>query len=381
MKKILVEASVLEQDRPSGVNYFTDGLAGALEENTSGVEIGYFWLNFMARKQPTNRLVATAASQKRLQQTRFMPQRLYAKLVYYRIAPPLPLKSTDWIIYPNFYLWPSLRKAKKAVVIHDLGYLRHPEYVEDKNRTFLSRVVKDSVRKADAIISISDFTSSEIVDLLGVDPSKIITINIPVDGTQLDESLNKGSDRLAKRYNITKKYILSLGTLEPRKNLTLLVDAYCSLPADIRNEYSLVLAGKLGWKTESLRELISQKQSEGFDIITTGHIDHDDKPTFYYSASVFAITTHYEGFGMPLLEAMYCGIPCVAVDIPVLREVGGDACLWVEKNTESVTNGISAVLNDKDLAMALIEKGKIRASQFSWKKVAAKLISALDELA
>lgn len=380
MKNLLIEASVLEQDRPSGVNYFTDGLARALEENLNETEVKYFWLNFLRRKQPTNPLIYKAMSEGRLQQLKLIPQRVYAKLVYYHIAPPLLLEKADWIIYPNFYLWPSVRRTKKAIVVHDLGYLRHPEYVEDKNRKFLSKVVKNSVAKADAIISISEFTSSEIVELLGVERKKIITISIPVDGSQLVKSFNKGAKHLADRYGINKKYILSLGTLEPRKNLTLLVEAYCQLPEETRREYSLVLAGKWGWKTESLRELISLKQSEGFDIITTGHIDHDDKPTFYYSASAFCMTTHYEGFGMPLLEAMYCGIPSIAVDIPVLREVGGDACVWTNKTPESVANGLHAVLTDGALAHDLSKKGEFRASQFSWKDVAINLIEALEKM-
>jgi glycosyltransferase involved in cell wall biosynthesis len=377
MKKILIEASVLEQDRPSGVNYFTDGFSRALEENLTDTEVSYFWLNFLGKKSPINPLVKAAFESGRLQQIKQIPQRVYAKLVFYRIAPPLFLKDADWVIYPNFYVWPSVRKAKRAVVIHDLGYLRHPEYVEDKNQKFLSRVVKDSVKKADMILSISEFTSNEMQELLGVNPKKITTITIPVDTSQLNESFNKGPERLAERYGINKPYILSLGTLEPRKNLSLLIEAYCELPKEVRDTYSLVLAGKLGWKTESLKELIETKQAEGYDIITTGHIDHDDKSTFYYSASAFAMTTHYEGFGMPLLEAMYCGVPSVAVDIPVLNEVGGDACIWVEKDPVSVANGLETILTDAEKSSALSAAGKERAAQFSWKKVAETIDKAL----
>lgn len=378
MKKLLIEASVLEQDRPSGVNYFTDGFARALEEHTTDTRIEYFWLNFLGKKAPINPLIQKALESGRLQQIKLMPQRLYAKLVYYHIAPPLLLKKADWTIYPNFYVWPSLQKTKRAVVIHDLGYLRHPEYVEDKNQKFLSRVVKDSVNKADVILSISEFTSSELQELLGVDPRKITTITIPVDSSQLNEALNKGPARLSERYGIKKPYILSLGTLEPRKNLGLLVEAYCLLPQELRDNYSLVLAGKLGWKTESLKELIEAKQSEGFDIVTTGHIDHDDKSTFYYCSGAFAMTTHYEGFGMPLLEAMYCGVPAVAVNIPVLNEVGADACIWTEKTPESVANGLESVLTDQAKREQLSIAGKQRATQFSWKNVAEKVIQALN---
>ena len=380
MKKILIEASVLEQDRPSGVNYFTDGLARALESTSNrSVRLEYFWLNFMGKKQPHNQLVRKAAKDSRLQQVKCIPQRLYAKLVYYHIAPPLPLRRSDWVIYPNFYLWPSFRHTKRAAVVHDMGYARHPEYVEDKNRAFLTRVVADTVKKADKIITVSQFTTRELIDILGIAPEKIITINIPVDESQLNKSLDHGFARLTNRYSITKKYILSLGTIEPRKNLELLVEAYCLLPAEIRSTYSLLLVGKWGWKTESVRQLIEQKRSEGFDIITPGHIDQEDRATFYYQASLFAITTHYEGFGMPLLEALHCGIPSVAVDIPVLREVGGDNCQWVDKTPESVCSGITSVLNDTVRREALSTAGPQQSALFSWQKTAEVLLEQLSE--
>jgi alpha-1,3-rhamnosyl/mannosyltransferase len=378
MKKILIEASVLEQDRPSGVNYFTDGLARALEAvSGNSFTVGYFWLNFLGRKSAHNPLVQTAQKDSRLQQIRLVPQRVYAKLVYYHIAPPLPLCKSDWVIYPNFYVWPSLLPTRRAAVIHDMGYARHPEYVEDKNCAFLTRVVSQTVKKADKIITISQFTTNELVDLLGVPREKIITIDIPVDSSQLNNGLDHGFERLRQRYGLQKKYILSLGTIEPRKNLELLVEAYCALPSTLRDNYSLLLAGKWGWKTEPLRQLIEKKRQEGFDIITPGHIDQDDRATFYYQASVFAITTHYEGFGMPLLEALHCGIPSVAVDIPVLREVADTSCLWVESSEKAVSEGLARALTDEPLRAELSAAGPKQSATFSWQRTAKSLIDQL----
>jgi glycosyltransferase involved in cell wall biosynthesis len=378
MKKLLIEASVLEQDRPSGVNYFTDGLARALEAASGdSFTVGYFWLNFLGRKTARNPLVQSAQTGGRLQQLRLIPQRVYAKLVYYRVAPPLPLRRSDWVIYPNFYIWPSLLHTKRAAVVHDMGYARHPEYVEDKNCTFLTRVVSQTVKKTDKIITISQFTTNELVELLGVPREKIITINIPVDNSQLNKGLDHGFEQLQERYGLQKKYILSLGTIEPRKNLELLIDAYCALPNSLRDTYSLLLAGKWGWKTEGLKQLVEQKRLEGYDIITPGHIDQDDRATFYYQASVFAITTHYEGFGMPLLEALHCGIPSVAVDIPVLREVADTSCLWVEKSVAAVSEGLAKVLTDEALRSELSVAGPKQSATFSWQRTANLLVNQL----
>lgn len=381
MKKILIEASVIEQDAPTGVNYFTIGLAGALEK-IKGLEfnVGYFWLNFFGRKQPKNKLMVAAKKESRLQLIRLIPQKVYAKLVYYSVAPPLPLVKADWILYPNFYVWPSFGESKKAVVIHDVCYLRHPEYVEDKNQAFLSRVVNKAIMKSDKIVVMSDFTKNEVMELLGVDENRIIKITIPVNQETLAPDLNLGKQRLADRYGITKPYIMTLGTLEPRKNLEDLVNAYCLLPEAVRDEYSLVLAGKWGWKTEGLRALIEDRLQQGFDIITTNHIDGTDKATLYYQASAFALTTHYEGFGMPLLEAMYCGIPTVAVDIPVLKEVGQDGCLWAEKTPESVCTALATILTNQDYALTLSQKGKAVAQGYSWDATAKTLAQELELL-
>ena len=217
------------------------------------------------------------------------------------------------------------------------------------------------------------------MSLTNTSAEKIITLNIPVDSSQFLPSLDKGTEHLKSRYGIAKPYILSLGTLEPRKNLTTLVEAYCLLPVEIRKSYSLVLAGKWGWKVEGLERLIDEKRAAGYDIITTGHIDHDDKATFYRNASFYGITTHYEGFGMPLLEALHCGIPTVAVDIPALREVGDDACLWSASSPEAFASNLTSLISDKTLADNLSQRGIERSTKFSWEKTAQKLVDRLTQ--
>ena len=378
--KLLVEASVLEQDRPSGVNYLASGLVNELEKmQSSTFQLGYFWLNFLRRKTPISASVKAAAARGDLQQIWAIPQRVYAKLVYHRIAPPLPLRKADWLFYPNFYLWPSFGKHKKAVIIHDLCYLRYPQYVENKNRAFLSRVATSSIKKADLIVVDSDFIADELVELTATPRENIHVLGVPVDAADFDPSLDKGRDHLAERYKVNKKYILSFGTIEPRKNLECLVEAYCALSPDIREQHSLVLAGKWGWKIEGLRALIEQKQAEGYDIITPGYIDHGDRAAFYRNASFYAITTHYEGFGMPLLEALHCGIPTVAVDIPVLREVGGDACVWAEKNANDVSAKLTEIISNAELANKLSSRGPDQANRYSWEASAKGLLERLGQ--
>ena len=159
--KILIESSVIEDPALTGVGYFTRYLSDSLDKVAAknSDSIGYFWINFLNKKGPLSQIIQTAHATGRLHKIRWIPQRVYAKLVYAKLAPPLVLPKSDWVLFPNFYIWPIASKAKRAVVIHDIGYLIYPEYVEDKNRLFLEKVVAQSVKQADLVISISKFTS------------------------------------------------------------------------------------------------------------------------------------------------------------------------------------------------------------------------------
>lgn len=379
--KLLIEASPIEQDRPSGVNYFTEWLASALDDKQDdGFAVEYFYLNFLGKKELRNELSIKAANESRFHQIKSIPQRVYAKLVYAGVAPPLLLQKSDWVLFPNFYIWPVWPRRKRAVIIHDIGYLVYPEFVEDKNKKFLDTVATRSMKQAELVITNSQFTTDEIVSRLGISSSKIVTLNIPVDANQFDESLNLGEQHLADKFGITKKFILTVGTLEPRKNLETTVLAYCELPQHIRDSYCLVFAGKWGWKTDSLRELIESKQRDGYDIIVTDHVDNQDRATLYRNASLYAIASHYEGFGMPLLEALHCGLPAVSVDIPVLREVGDEACLWSRRDHNEFASKLQSIIESPELAEELSAKAVKRAAEFSWDKTAEVLKQRLIEV-
>lgn len=381
MKKplLLIESSAIEDPRLTGVGYFSQSIAQGIDKiaKKNNTIVGYFWLNFLGRKAPISSVIKQASLDKRLFQIHWIPQRVYAKLVAYRIAPPLKVPSSDWVLFPNFYTWPVISSAKRAVIIHDICHKVYPQYVEDKNRQFLDRVIKKSIQSADLIISNSKFTSDEIQKNYNVPNDKLLTIDIPIDTSQFIKSQAKTKKYLQKRYQITKPYILTFGTIEPRKNIDMMVDAYCALPDDIRDKYSLVIAGKWGWKIDDLRTKIERLQTEGYDIITPGYIEHDDRSTFYYNASYYIITTHYEGFGMPLLEAMYCGLPTVAVDIPVLREVGADGCSWAKKEVGDIADKLTRLIEDSDYAEKLSRKATAQANSFSWTKTSQKVYDYL----
>ena len=179
------------------------------------------------------------------------------------------------------------------------------------------------------------------------------------------------------KFGIHSKYILFLATIEPRKNLVRLLQAYQKLPNAIKAEYILVLAGGKGWLDDEINQLVTEL---GDRIIKTGYLNEADKPALYSGASVFAFPSVYEGWGMPAQEAMACGAPVVVSINSSLPEVVGEAGLMVDPfSVSAITKGIEKVLTDPKLAAAMRQKGLIQAKKFTWEAAGQKLRDVLTE--
>lgn len=360
--KIRVEISSLASKNLSGVANYTKLLAEALNR-ARGTDVRASYFNFLNR-QPTPQI----SLGKPLEKNSLVPLRVYAKLQSYGIAPPFDvfLPSVDLTIFPNFATWSSVRSKYHATVIHDLTYLYFPEVVEAKNLAHLRRVVPRSIKKSDFIITVSEAVKSEIVKEFSLPPEKCIVTTIPPDGSYFIINTNE----IHKKYGIpTQKFIYFIGNLEPRKDLPTLIEAYCKLPPATKKEYSLVIAGGKGWKTEKSRQSLEQAQQAGENVVHIGFVDSKDTAAFYQRASLFVMPSIYEGFGMPILEAMASDCPVVASDIPVLRETAGNAALFAKAgDSDSFKNAIQKVLDDTSLRQKLITNGKQQLKHFSWDK-------------
>jgi glycosyltransferase involved in cell wall biosynthesis len=284
--------------------------------------------------------------------------------------------TSDAVIFTNYVSLPVSRKRKTALIIYDLGFLDVPEYTQAKNLRFLQRFCPPSIRRADVIITISEFTKSRLQHHFpGLSADIVVTPIPPIDETIRQPSLSNG----LKEKGIQKgKYILYLGTIEPRKNLEKLITAYGALGSKIRQSYALVLAGGQGWKDEGILAAVAEQQANGMNIILTGYVPEEEKNALYANAACFILPSHYEGFGMPAFEAMQHDVPVALSDIPVFREVAGDAAVYFDKDSSGdMADKLAALINDKALCKKLIRNGRERLLAFSWQENADKVYKAL----
>ncbi len=296
------------------------------------------------------------------------------------VLPPLEAltgKKADAYIFTQFRLYPSLFAKKRFVVIYDIAFEHYPDYIEKKNLQYLLRRVPEAAKRSDKIITISEFTKNDLVKKYGLDPGKIIVSHCAVDSDKFKST--QITTRTREKYKLPKDYLLYLGTIEPRKNIVNLVRAYSKLPKSIKDQYPLVLAGGGGWNDDEIKLAIEDARKDS-QIIQTGYVEEKDIPALYSGAELFLYPSHFEGFGMQILEAMACGTPVITANNSSLPEVGGDAAYYVDdKSIDSIKDGIEKILYSPKLRHEMVKKGKQQIKNFSWKESAQKIIDAINE--
>ncbi len=317
--------------------------------------------------------------------------RWFPPMVYYQVFKRLnwfipydliALRKYDAVLFLNFIAFPLLKKTKSIIVIHDLSFILFPQFTQAKNLIFITKLMPRSVERADHIITISENSKKEIIKHYGVPVEKISIIPNAVDHEKFYLRPASQIQNVRKIYDLPEKYIHFHGTIEPRKNVQGLLDAYSQLSKDLQAEYGLVLSGGKGWKDEEIQQKITRLKSQGLNIVTTGYVhDDDDLPAIYSGAALFVWPSFYEGFGVPPLEAMACGVPVITSNNSSLPEVVGDAAIKVnaEDNNE-LAHQMQRILTNKILSKKLREKGYDQAAKFSWENSAKKLIKLLDSL-
>ncbi len=276
----------------------------------------------------------------------------------------------DVLFSPSHY-GPAFSPIPFVISIMDLGFLQQAQQFTKKDFYQLKHWTKRSVKKASKIISISEFTKKDIVKTYGIDSEKVIVAH---PGYKRHQALN------AKHQtpNIPSDYILFLGTLKPSKNIEGLIKAFKIL----NTKYSilntnLVIAGKKGWLYQSIFEKV-KKLGLRDRVIFTGFVSDEEKEVLIKRAKAFIMPSFWEGFGIPILEAMAAGTPVVCSDRGALPEVVGDAAILVNpENPEDIANGIYKVLNDESIHRNLVKKGKERIKLFSWGKCSKIILTTL----
>lgn len=372
--KIRVEVSSVASTHMSGVGYYTQQLTDALALYP-GTTVRASYYNFLGRQpRPTfdNHVI--------VEENSLFPLRIYAKLQSHKLALPFDLlsKPVDLTIHTNYARWPTVRSRYVATAIYDLTFIHYPELIEKNNLPHLQRVVPRAIKSSDLLITDSEAVKTELIQSYAVSPDKIIVTPIPPS----DQFFKENSADIHTRYNIpTKKYILFLGTVEPRKNLPILIEAYAKLDSALTNEYSLVIAGGSGWKSERTQLAIKTAQEKGLSVIQTGYVDNADKSALYQKASLFVMPSLYEGFGMPILEAFASHTPVIASDIPVLHEAGGQGALYFRPDSaEELKNAVVSVLGDSKLQSKMLNLATKHLKSFSWADNAKLIVDAIKML-
>ncbi len=324
--------------------------------------------------------------------------------------PDLFLGSADWRVIPFPRLWtharlswemmrdppdllfvpshvlPVVDPAKSVVTVHDLGYHYYPEAHTLSQNVYLRWSTRYNAHSAVRVLADSEATRRDLVAFYGIREDKVSVVYPGRDETMAPTRDPARIERVCARHGVTGPYLFYVGTLHPRKNLVRLVQAFASL---LRSEDSgwtepdgrlqLVLAGQKGWFYE---EIFAQVRKLGLvdRVVFTGYVPEDDLPSLLSGALAFVFPSLYEGFGLPVLEAMACGVPVVCSDASSLPEVAGQAALLVDPlDTEAWAEALRRVTTDQDLRRTLVEHGSEQVRRFSWRRAAQETLQVLEE--
>ncbi len=272
---------------------------------------------------------------------------------------------------PDFTLPPTRKGTRTILTVHDLSFVCTPETATPGLRAYLNSVVPRSVARVDRVLADSEATRQDLIDLYRTPPDKINVLYSGVDARFHPIQDETTLQAVRSRYGIGDvPYVLSVGTVQPRKNYGRLVEALHRLD---RGDLRLVIVGGKGWLDDPLYRKVADLGLEK-RVLLPGFVPDEDLPAIYSAARAFAFPSIYEGFGIPPLEAMACGVPVVTSNTSSLPEVVGDAGLMVEPlDVDALAGALERVLDDEDLRRALIERGHLRAQTFTWEAAARQL--------
>lgn len=279
---------------------------------------------------------------------------------------------------PNLYHEPNYLAFRFdgpiVITVHDLSHVRYPEtHPADRVRA-MNKFLPRAVETASQIIVDSRFVKDEVVSHFSVDPAKVHAIHLGVGKIYAPRSAEELGPVLARLGLSAKRYILAVGTLEPRKNLLQAIDAYAGLPEAVRKSTPLVIAGMKGWLTEQLEARIRKYEDRG-EVRWLGYVPAEILPMLYSGARMLVYPSLYEGFGLPVLEAMASGIPVIASNQASLPEVAGDAAIMVEpRDGNALREAMMRFIEDGNEVRRRVELGHAQAARFSWRACAAKTL-------
>jgi len=304
--------------------------------------------------------------------------------LWHRLHFPLPIETflgrVDLYHATDFVLPPTLSRTRTLLTVHDLSFVRVPESASPSLKVYLDHVVPLSARKADYILADSQATKDDLIDIYGLSEQKI---SVLLSG--VNQSFNRVEDvvgllTIRKKYKIgNEPYIFTVGTVQPRKNYARLIESLAQLRSK-GYDLQVVIAGGKGWLEDPIYETMNRTRMKDH-VRFIGFADESDLPSLYSGAICFAFPSLYEGFGLPILEAMRCGTPVITSNISSLPEVAGNAALTINPyDIDELTDALEKIISDSVLRDTLIKKGYERVQQFTWESSAQKLVNIYMDL-
>ncbi len=378
--KILVDIRLLARGGASGIEEYTRSLLTRLLATNARDTYHLFYNGLFARRLPE-----AWRTHERVSVTNWrIPNRLLEAAMRFRGEPAVDARFLPNLVWSPHFTFLAVRATPRIMTIHDLSFLHHPDFFSRRQRLWHSlQAVRRQAEQAAHLIAVSEFTKSDLVTLFGIKPEHISVIYSGVDADlrPLRED-DAGLSEFRTRHGLTFPFILSLGTLEPRKNVPAIIRAFNILKDERQfRDLRLVIAGRRGWLYQSI---LSETRSSPHraHIIFWGPVAARDKLYLLNLAAAFAYPSFFEGFGFPPLEAQACGCPAVVADRTSLPEVVGDSALRVNPwRIDELAEALRAALTKSAVRRALIRAGLENVKRFDWRLTAHKVRALFNRYA
>jgi len=315
---------------------------------------------------------------------------LYASNVYPLVVPPQARHPLLWKYWYDVKIPGALKKIKadifvspdgfssltakipQCLIVHDLGFLNHPKTYKKSHARFLKRNTPKYLTKATSVVTVSEFSKDDIVKHYGIDPDKIDVIYNGVKTIFRPFSVDI-KDAIKEKYTDGKEYFIYAGAIQPRKNLTNLLKAFSIFKKRLQSSMKLVIAGRLAWKNDEFLKLLNNYKYKS-DVVLTGYVPEEELAGLIASAYALIYPSLYEGFGVPVAEAMKCGVPVLTSAKTSMQEVAGDAGLYFNPNDHvDIADKMMLIYKDEKLRNELVRIGQTIASRYNW-ELAADLL-------
>ena len=359
----------------AGIGRIVRGQVQALIEEDAGYDLRLFVAGIASQADAESAPLP-------LHSTPYISERNLVR-IWHRLDLPLP--RVEWIVgsqidllHATDFVLPPSKARHKVLTVHDLAFIHYPEASMPGLHRYLNTVVPRSVRRAEHILADSHHTAKDLHEIWQVGPEQISVVQGAVDHTFFQPVKDPEKQRrVRKKYNIgDQPFILGLSKLQPRKNFSRLIRAFHIARQEAGIPHRLVIGGSKGWLFD---EIFDTVQELGLlkEVRFSGFVDDADLPTLYSAADFFAYPSLYEGFGLPILEALSCDTPVLTGDNSCLPEAGGPGAIYVDvESVEAIAEGLIRLATDTDLRARLCRQGHAHAADFTWKRSAQQLLGA-----